>query len=255
MRPAPTASALEGLGLPPAAAEDLSKRVQEILKRHSRRADPAEQVRLWMEFRGLLMGDPRCRWNFAIHRDLHEIAYSGRDPEDGPAPAWVPTSADLRDSNLGKLLAERRLASFDELHRWSAEHREEFWEWAVHKLAIVFRNAPSRVLGPRSTPEKPAWLPGATMNIVESCFRGDPRRAAIVSATESSPDLKTTTLGELHRLANRVADGLDASRVPRGARVALYMPMTPESVAIYLGAILSGRVVVGSTEGRLYCFG
>ncbi len=248
MRPAPTAHALEGLGLPPAAAEDLSSRVQETLKRHTRRTDPAEQVRLWTEFRGLLLGDPRWRWNFEVHREVHGVAYDGRDPEDGPAPDWVPGPPELRDSNLARLIAERRLSSYEELHRWSVEQPEEYWGIALRKLGIVLRKEPSRVLGPASTPERPAWLPGASMNIAESCFRGDSHRVAILSATESSTDLRKTTLGELHRLANRVANGLDDARVARGARVALYMPMTPESVAIYLGAILSGRVVVGIAD-------
>jgi acetyl-CoA synthetase len=248
VRPALTAAALEGLGLPPAAAEALARRIQGILKGHARRTDPEEQVRLWLEFRGLLMGDPRWRSNFEIHRELHGVAFDGRDPEHGPAPAWVPGPQELRDSNLGRLIAERRLASYDELHRWSVEHRQEFWEWTLRKLGIVLRREPSRVLGAASTPEKPAWLPGATMNIAESCFRGDARRTAILFATEGSPEIRKVTLGELRRLANRVANGLDAARVPRGARLALFMPMTPESVAIYLGAILSGRAVVGIAD-------
>src|SRR5207249_8710676 len=90
--------------------------------------------------------------------------------------------------------------------------------------------------------------PEASLNIAESCFRGDPLRIAILSATEASKDIRRTILGDLHRLANRVANGLDAAGVGKGARVALYMPMTPESVAIYLGTILSGRVVIGIAD-------
>src|SRR2546422_2212593 len=56
------------------------------------------------------------------------------------------------------------------------------------------------------------------------------------------------TYGELQRLAHRVANGVENLGVPRGARLALYMPMTPESVAIYLGVILAGRCVVGIAD-------
>ena len=248
MRPAPTAAALEGLGLPPTAAEDLSKRIQEILKGHARRTDPAEQVRLWLEIRGLLLGDPRWRWNFVVHRDLHELAFEGRRPEDGPAPAWVPGPLEIRESNLGVLMGSRRLAGYEDLHRWSVDRREDFWEMVLNKLGIVFRKRPARVLDAASTPERPSWFPGAELNIAESCFRAEARHPAILYATETSPEPRTTTVGELRRCANRVANGLDALGLARGARVALYMPMTPESVAIYLGTILSGRTIVGIAD-------
>ena len=205
-------------------------------------------MRLWIELRGLLLGDPRWRWNFPVHRDGHDLSVAGRDPQEGPAPTWVPGPPELRDSNLAGLLEERRLTSYADLHRWSVEEREEFWGVLLRKLGIRFRAEPARVLGRASTPERPEWLPGASLNIAESCFRADPRHVAIVYATEASPPPRKTTVAELHRLANRVANGLDALGVPRGGRIALYMPMTPESVAIYLGVVLAGRCVVGIAD-------
>src|SRR2546425_9870801 len=70
----------------------------------------------------------------------------------------------------------------------------------------------------------------------------------MVSGSESSPEPHKMTYGELQRLAHRVANGVENLGVPRGARLALYMPMTPESVAIYLGVILAGRCAVGIAD-------
>ncbi|TLZ99758.1 MAG: AMP-dependent synthetase, partial [Methanobacteriota archaeon] len=56
------------------------------------------------------------------------------------------------------------------------------------------------------------------------------------------------TYGELKRLSARVANGLDELGLDRGERVALYLPMTPEAVAAYLGIVLSGRCVVGIAD-------
>jgi len=246
--PAPSPVALPDLGLEPGASRDLSANVQKILADHTRRDDPAEQVRLWGELRAVLLADLRWRWSFAVHKELYRLAFDGRSRTDGPSPAWVPTPRELVASNVGAFVKERQCASYADLHRWSVEHREEFWGAVLQKLVISFRKPPSRVLGSRSTAEKPIWLPGAKLNIAESCFRPDPRRTAIVSATELAPTPKETTYGELRLLANRVANGLEASGVARGGRVALFMPMTPESVAIYLGVILSGRCVVGIAD-------
>src|SRR3989454_3798971 len=160
----------------------------------------------------------------------------------------MPGPAEFRDSNLGGLIAKRRVAGYPDLHRWSAEHREEFWEAMVARLGIVFRTPPTRTLDPASPPDRPAWLPGARMNIAESCFKADSRHVAIVSGSESSPEPHKMTYGELQRLAHRVASGVENLGVPGAARLALYMPMTPESVAIYLGVILAGRCVVGIAD-------
>jgi acetyl-CoA synthetase len=86
------------------------------------------------------------------------------------------------------------------------------------------------------------------MNIAESCFRADPAKTAILSASELTPDLRRVTYEELWRLSARVANGLAGLGVGPQERVALYMPMTPEAVAIYLGVVLAGRCVVGIAD-------
>src|SRR2546430_817740 len=163
------------------------------------------------------MGD-EVRWRLAAHRALFHLAYANRGAEDGPGPAWFPAERDLRESNIGKLLAEHRLTTYDELHRWANERREEFWATMVRRLGIVFRRDPSRILNRTSDPLHADWLPGAELNIAESCFRA------------------------------RVANGLDALNLRQGARIALYLPMAPEAVAAYLGIILSGRCAVGIAD-------
>src|SRR5207244_13151659 len=62
------------------------------------------------------------------------------------------------------------------------------------------------------------------------------------------PELRRATYGELHRLAARVANGLSATGTKPGDRVALYLPMTPESIGIYLGVVLAGGCVVGIAD-------
>jgi len=248
VRRSPSPAELEGLGLDAESARALSARVGAVLSKHPNVADPHDHVRLWVEIRDDLVTNPACRWNFDLHRRLFAFAYEGRRPQDGPAPAWVPVREGIADSNIGKLMSEHGLRSYAELHRWSVEHRVEFWATMLRRLGIVFRKEPSEVLGPASDPTHPDWLPGAEMNIAESCFRADAARTAILYAAETAPEIRRVTYGELRALSNRVANGMDGLGVPRGARVALYMPMTPEAVAIYLGVILSGRVVVGISD-------
>jgi len=60
--------------------------------------------------------------------------------------------------------------------------------------------------------------------------------------------MQRLTLAELDRLTNRVANGLVARGFKRGDAFAVDMPMTMESVAIYLGAIKMGGVIVSIAD-------
>lgn len=248
MRPATLREALDTAGVPAAEARALLKRLDVIERRHPARQDPAEQVRIWREFRSLVRSTPTVSDRFEVHEFLFRRAYEGRPREAGPGPAWIPEPREIGETNIGRMMKDRQLARYEDLHRWSAERRDEFWDAVLRELGIVFRTRPVRIRNPESPLTGPEWLPGAVFNIAESCFRANPEKVAIVSASEANPELRRWTYGELRRLAARVANGLESLGVARGERVALDLPMTPESVAIYLGAILAGRSIVGIAD-------
>ncbi len=239
---------LVSAGVPDAEASRIASRVRAILEAHLDRRRAEEQVRIWVEFLALIRSEPAL----AAHPDaqvlLYHVAYEGRAKEAGPGPAWIPSPEDVRHTNVAHLMAARRVSDFRELHRWSADHRDEFWAAAIERLGIVFRTPPTRIRDPASPVTHPTWLPGAELNIAESCFRGDPGRTAIVSASEADPAIRRMALGELRALASRVAHGLMNLGFRKGDRVAIDMPMTPESVAVYLGTILAGCAVGGIAD-------
>ena len=70
---------------------------------------------------------------------------------------------------------------------------------------------------------------------------------AIVHQAEGG-DLQTVSVGELEVLTDRVASGLVAWGLQPGDAVAVVIPMTAESVAIYLGILKAGCVVVGIAD-------
>ena len=238
---------LEPLGLDPESARQLADRATTILRGGDLK-DPDRQVAAWNAVLHVLTAGPRWRWNFEAHRLLFQRVYAERRAEDGPAPAWLPSPAHTEAANVGALMAEVGKTSYAQLHRWSVENRDGFWSAAIRRTGIVFRRQPERVLAVDSDVTAPEWLPGAELNIAESCFRADPGRTAILHASEANPAVRRVTYGDLWRWSCRVANGIEGLGIARGDRVALYMPMTPESVAIYLGVILAGRVVVGIAD-------
>jgi acetyl-CoA synthetase len=243
-----TPAELERTGLLREKSRILSDRVNAVLGRHRDRTNSDFQAETWLEFRKILQTDNAFRRAFKAHLALYRLAYEGRRVEEGPGPAWIPSPEEARGTNLATLMRERRVGSYPELHRWSVEHRTEFWSTMLERLGIVFRRKPDLVLDPKADVTHPDWLPGARLNIAESCFLAAPDKTAIVYASEEDAGLRRTTYRELHRLAARVANGLEAIGTKPGDRIALYLPMTPESVGIYLGIVLAGRCVVGIAD-------
>ena len=88
----------------------------------------------------------------------------------------------------------------------------------------------------------------AKLNIVESCFSANADAPAIITQGENDDNLVTLTYHELECLTNRVANGLVNIGLKQGDAVAVAMPMSAESVAIYLGIVKTGCVVVGIAD-------
>ena len=183
---------------------------------------------------------------FELHKLLYERTYRERDPALGPAPAWLPTDEEVRASNLHALMQELGYATYRELFAWSVAQRTEFWRRVAQLLQIRFA-VPFTAIADLTDLRAPRWFPDARLNIAESCFNAPADAVAIVHQAEGGAP-GTLTYGELRALANRVANGLrDAGYLP-GDAIAVDLPMTAESVAIYLGIIFAGCTAVAIAD-------
>ncbi len=171
-----------------------------------------------------------------------------RDPSLGPLPTWAPSHERIKASNAGQLMADQSIDTYDELHRWSVEHRIDFWQAVIERLGIVFDREPGTILDPQQVPTDPRWLPDARLNITDSCFGADPEHIAIIQGRERSDARRSVTYRGLEILVNRFANGLVENGFAPGSRIALYMPMTIECVAAYLGVIRAGCAVVSIAD-------
>ena len=137
--------------------------------------------------------------------------------------------------------------SYEELHTWSVQNRVDFWHIMIKRLGIRFKQEFTRIMDLSLGVESPRWLLDAKLNIVDSCFNSPDDSVAIVYQQEGDR-LSTMTYGELNSLANRVANTLMDAGFSIGDAIAIDMPMTAESVAICLGIIKAGCVVVSIAD-------
>ena len=189
-----------------------------------------------------LSGSPEARWRevarcilrpdhpFALHQLLYRAIYGSAG-----GPVFFPEPADIEHANITALRRELGLDSHAALFAWSVAEREAFWQRTVARLGIRFRKPYTRLLDLSQGVEAPQWFVGAEMNIAESCFQAPADQTAIVFQREGGR-IERMSFGELEALCDRVAGGLCALGFGPGDRIAVAMPMTAESVAIYLGS-------------------
>lgn len=164
-----------------------------------------------------------------------------------PPPDWNPTPEFISTTNLAWLMQRTGVANYAELHAWSVRNREEYWRLAIERLEVRCEQSPERVMGLPDGIETPSWLPGAKLNIAESCFRASPDVPAIIHQAEGGR-MAVTSYGDLRALTARVAASLRRMGFQPGDALAILMPMTAESVAIYLGIVAAGCAVVSIAD-------
>ncbi len=201
-----------------------------------------------------LSGPPETRWReaarrilrpdhpFALHQLLYRAIYGGAG-----GPVFFPEPADIEYAHITALRRELGLDSHAALFAWSVAEREAFWQRTVARLGIRFRKPYAQLLDLAQGIERPRWLVGAELNIAESCFQAPTAQTAIVFQREGGP-LERMSFAVLEALCDRVAGGLCALGFGPGERIAVAMPMTAESVAIYLGIIKAGCAVVAIAD-------
>ena len=206
--------------------------------------------------------------SFSVHLDMYYQVYQ-EEKDTAHGPMWVPGMEKkewekqnrafcLLDgtTNIEEMMRERQMDSYDELYAWSIAEKDAFWDHAIQKTGIVFEQKYSQVFGNQGLSQDeaikaPIYLQGARMNIVDSCFNvQDLNQTAIVYAQENEPrNLKYWSFEKLLQMTNQIARALkEKLKLKHGDTVGICMPMTPESIAIYLGVIKAGCAIVSIAD-------
>jgi acetyl-CoA synthetase len=159
----------------------------------------------------------------------------------------------MTDETLSNLLQENRrfeppadLAAkanvTREAYERAAADREAFWAEQAERLA--WGSKWDRVLD-WDDPPFAKWFTGGTLNAAYNCVdrhveagRGD--KVAIHWVGEPEDDTRDLTYADLQDEVNRAANTLTELGVAKGDRVAIYMPMIPETVVAMLACARLG---------------
>ena len=226
---------ISACGLEKAEASEIAATVNRLTSTQSATA-------CWYEISRYIL---RPEHPFALHQLLYDTVYADFDRATyGPPPAWFPTNEDITKANITHLMTELSIKTYPELHAWSIANRDTFWQMMIDRLSI-------KAIDTTQEPQKDATGTAthlAKLNIVDSCFSAADDTIAIIAHREGDDNCVRLTYHELARLTNRVANGLVDIGLKPGDAVAIDMPMNAESVAIYLGIVKAGCVVVGIAD-------
>ncbi len=185
--------------------------------------------------------------SFPIHLLLFTTLFPLWRSQPETAPAWFPSQALKTTANIATFMSKLDIQDVKTFHRWTVNHDQEFWQRIVNQLKIVFKQAPTGIANFSQGIESPKWLPSAKMNIIDSCFTASPSATAIIFEDEKK-SISTLSYLALNRLSNRIANSLIQQGFVAGDAIGIAMPMNQYAIAIYLGIIKMGGVVISIAD-------
>ncbi|HEX2199263.1 MAG TPA: acetoacetate--CoA ligase [Burkholderiales bacterium] len=155
-------------------------------------------------------------------------------------PLWQPSAQRAAGTELARFLRLARKDSFQDLHAWSVERSDEFWN-LVWDFCEVQGDKGGRTLVDGGRMPGARWFPEGRLNFAENLLRRRDAADAIVFWGEERIK-RTLTFAQLHALVSRLAQALADAGVKKGDRVAGYLPNLPEATAAMLATASLGAV-------------
>lgn len=184
---------------------------------------------------------------FPVHLFIFQQLFPHWHQHPETAPACLPTAESLTKANISQFMHELNMHDVKTFHQWTIQHYEAFWQKLSKKLNIQFQKPPQAICNLDHGIESPQWFYGAKLNIADSCFNA-PAAATAIIYRDRKNQLVKMTYAELNQLSKQIANSLLKRGLMKGDAIAIAMPMNQYAIAIYLGIIKMGGVVVSIAD-------
>ncbi len=155
---------------------------------------------------------------------------------------FEPSEDIVENANITKYMRDKGFSSYEELHAWSVEHSEEFWEEMAKELDW-FRPW-EQVLDWQ--PPNAKWFVGGETNIVYNALdrhMSTPTRNKVAFYWEGEDgSTRTISYSDLYYEVCRFAGALKSMGIKQGDRIVIYMPRIPEQIVAMVAAARIGVV-------------
>ncbi len=169
---------------------------------------------------------------------------------------WYPTSEYTDNCVVTRFMRQHSIANYEEL-LLASENTEWFWDAFIQFAGIEFYKPYSQIVDLAAGLPFPKWFVGGEINIAHNALDKWATRPSTANNTaliweSEAGDTQTFSFNALYQEANRVANALHMLGISRGDRVAIYMPLIPETVMAVFGIYKLGAVVVPLFSGFGY---
>lgn len=161
---------------------------------------------------------------------------------------WKPSAERRENSEMMafvRQLKEHHGVDFDDyrdLHRWSIENPELFWEEVWKYYDIIASKPYTKVVDDLKKFPGAEWFPGAELNYTENILRDrDSDEPALIFRGEDA-ERRVFSWHELRVEVFRVATALKKEGLVAGDTVAAFMPNLPETIIAMLAAASIGVI-------------
>jgi acetoacetyl-CoA synthetase len=161
-------------------------------------------------------------------------------------PLWTPSADSIATAPLAAFRqaaqerAAREFTTYTDLHRWSVEDRQAFWE-LVWDFCDVIGEKGATVLADAEMMPGARFFPEARLNFAENLLVRTGSAEAIVFRGENKVE-RRLSWDELHGLVSRLQQLFITLGIRAGDRIAAMMPNMPETIAAMLATASLGAV-------------
>ena len=160
-------------------------------------------------------------------------------------PLWTPSAERIAAANITHFVQQNLAghlppnASYADLHQWSIDHPDMFWEAVLQWGEVRFSGHYDKVLtrGERFIDSR--WFEGMQLNFAENLLRRRDDSIALIAYLENG-ERRELTFNQLYDQVSSLAQALRAMGVEPGDRVAGWMPNIPETLVAMLAAVSLG---------------
>ncbi len=178
---------------------------------------------------------------------------------------WQPSENRIKTSKMFLFMKninnkyQLNLASYKELHLWSINNRELFWNeiWDFYEIIGSKGNKP--YLNPENKLPGTIFFPNGKLNYAENMLKKNNNDTAIIFWSEDKIK-KKICWSDLNNQVSAMANFLKKKGIKKGDRIAAYLPNIPETIVTMLasasiGAVFSSASPDFGVEGVIDRFG
>lgn len=160
--------------------------------------------------------------------------------------SWRPDKDWVENSNVYKFMIEKGFENLQEFIQYTYSKPELFWRDFVEILGLKFHKKYSKVLDLSRGKPWPKWFVDGKLNIASQV----PETSEVfIKWMDENGNSRKLTYNEIANQAKSVSSFLRKIGLKKGDRVAVYMPMIPELIAVMLGVVRSGMIIVPLFSG------